>query len=124
MGTLGIELGTGEILNEMADPVSDAAEGGNSTGITPFSDAFCEEKVLVAKIFHLLIHDNTDIDYHIMVVPREHLCKGPVKSLVYSIICLIIFAARFSHRVTSLHMTLFWLFTFTHLSPALNKGMI
>ena len=89
MGTLGVELGMGERFNNTSYPASAAAKGGNSIGITPFYDAFLEEQVLV----HLLNHDNTDIDYHILVVPRNHLCKGTSKSLFYAIICLILFAA-------------------------------
>ena len=81
MGTLGVELGTGEIFYETADPAAASTERENATGITHFSTDFREEQVLVAKLFHHLIHKNTDIDYHIMGVPREHLCKGPVKSL-------------------------------------------
>ena len=63
MGTLGVELGTGESFNETADPASATTEVGNSTGITPFSDAFRKEQVLVAKLVKLLIHDNDDIDH-------------------------------------------------------------
>ena len=74
VGTLGVELGTGESLNEMADPNDVAAEVGNATGITPLSDALPEEQVLVVKLIHLLIHNNTYIDYHMLVVLREHLC--------------------------------------------------
>ena len=54
----------GESFNETADPVAATAEGGNTTNITPFSAALREEQVLVAKLFHLLIHNNTDIDHH------------------------------------------------------------
>ena len=108
----------------MSDPAAAAAEGGNATGITPFFYAFREEQVLVAKLVHLLIHDNTDIDYHMMVVSREHLCEGPTKLLFYAITCLILFSASLFHHVTYLPLTLFWLFTFTHLYSALNKGMI
>ena len=74
VGTLGVELGTGESLNETADPVAADAEGVNSTGITPLSAAFREEQVLVVKLVHLLIHNNTDIDYQMLVVLREHMC--------------------------------------------------
>ena len=74
LGTLGIELVTGESLNEMADPADAASEGGNATGITPLSAAFREEQVLVVKLVHLLIHNNTYIDYQMLVVLREHLC--------------------------------------------------
>ena len=74
VGTLGVELGTGESLNETADPVAADAEGVNPTGITPLSAAFREEQVLVVKLVHLLIHNNTDIDYQMLVVLREHLC--------------------------------------------------
>ena len=56
-----------------------ATEGGNSTGITPFYAASREEQVPVAKLVHLLIHDNTDIDYQMVVVTMEHLCKGSAK---------------------------------------------
>ena len=102
-----------------------AAEGGNSTGITPLYAAFREEQVLVVNLVHLLIHNNTDIDYQMLVVLRDHLCQGPSKSFFYAITCLILFASILSHRVTSLPLTLFWLFTFTHhLSFALNKGTI
>ena len=124
MGTLVLEIGTGESFRETAHPVADAAEGGNATGITPFSADFREEQVLLAKLFHLLIHDNIDIYYQIIVFLREHLCKVNAKSLFYAITCLIIFAASFSHHVISLPLTLFWLFTFTHIYSALNKGMI
>ena len=74
VGTLGVQLRTGESLNETADPIAAAAEGGNATGITPLSTAFCDEQVLVVKLVHLLIHNNIDIDYHMVVVLREHLC--------------------------------------------------
>jgi len=124
MGTLGVDLGMGESFNETADPSNAAAEGGNATGITPFSADFCEEQVLVAKLVHLLIHDNTDIDYRMLVIARKHLCKGPEKSLFYTITCLVLFIASLSHRVMSLPLTLFRLFTFTHLSSSLKKGMI
>ena len=97
MGALGVALGTGESFNKTADPAAAAAEGGNATGITPFSPAFRQEQVLVAKLVHLLIHDNTDIAYQMLVVARKHLCKGPVKSLFYAITCLILFAASLSH---------------------------
>ena len=110
MGTLGVEIGTGESSNKMADPVAAAAEGGNAAGITLFSTALREEQVLVAKLVRLLVHNNTDIDYHILVVPREHLCKGPAKSIFYAIKCLVLFEAILSHRVTSLPLTLFQVF--------------
>ena len=74
MGILGVELGTGESLNETADPATAAAEEGNATGITTFSSAFREDQVLVVNIVHLLIHNNTDIDYQMLFVLREHLC--------------------------------------------------
>ena len=61
MGTLGVELGTGESSNKMADPVDDSAEGGNAAGITPFSTALREEQVLVSKLVSLPIHNNTDM---------------------------------------------------------------
>ena len=64
MGTFGVELTKGESSNKTTYPA--ATEGGNSTGITPFYAASREEQVLVAKIVHLLIHDNTDIDYQMM----------------------------------------------------------
>ena len=67
MGTIGVDLGMVESLNETEDPDAATAEEGISTRITPFSAAFCKEKVLVAKPVHLLIHDNTDIDYRILV---------------------------------------------------------
>ena len=124
MRTIGVELGTGEIFNKTSDPDTAAAEVGNATGVTPFSAAFRQEQFLVAKRVHLLIHDNTDIYYQIMVVSREHLCKSPMKSLFYAIKCIILFSASLSHRVTSLPLILFRLFAFTHLSLALNKGMI
>ena len=74
VGTLGVELGTWESLNETAEPATAAAEGGNANGIIPLSAAFCEEQVLVVKIFHLLIHNNTDIYYQMLLILREHLC--------------------------------------------------
>ena len=74
VGTLGVELGTGESSNETADPAAAAAEGGNATGITPFSAALRKEQVLVVKLVHLLIHNNNGIDYQTLVVLREHLC--------------------------------------------------
>ena len=122
MGTLGVDLGTVESFKDTADLT--AAEGVNSIGITPFYFSFRENQVLVVKLVYLLIHNNTDINFQMLVVPRDHLCKVPAKSFFYAITCLIIFAARFSHRVTSLPLTLFRMFTFTHLSSALNKGMI
>ena len=124
MGTLRIELGTGDSFKETADPAAAASEGGNTTGITPFSAAFRKKQVLVAKLVHLLFHDNADICYQILVVPRKNLCKGLAKSSFYAITCLILFSASLYHRVMYLPLTLFWLFTFTHLSLALNKGMI
>ena len=63
MGTLSVELGMGESFNEKADPVAATAEGGDATGITPFSYAFCKDQVLVAIIVHLPFHKNNDIDY-------------------------------------------------------------
>ena len=74
VGTIGVYLGTGESLNETADPAAAAAEGGNATGITPLSAAFHVEQVLLEKLVQLLIHNNTDIDYQMLVVLREHLC--------------------------------------------------
>ena len=74
VGTLGVELGTGERLNETANPAAADAEGGNATGITPLSAAFRNDQVLVVKLVHLLIHNNTDIDYQMLVVLMEHLC--------------------------------------------------
>ena len=125
VGNFGIELGTWESLNDTTDPATAAAEGGNATGITPLSNAFHEEKVLVVKLVHLLIHNNTDIDYQMLVVLREHLCWGPVKPFFYDITCLILFASILSHRVTSLPLTLFQMVNFTnHLSFALKKGTI
>ena len=124
MGTLGVELGTGESSNKMADPVDDSAEGGNAAGITPFSTALRKEQVLVAKLVRLPIHNNTDIDCHMLMVPREHLFKGPAKSIFYAIKCLVLFEASLSHRVVSLPLTLFWVFIFTYHYLALNKGMI
>ena len=79
MGIIGIEIGTGESFNNMVDPAAAATEGGNVTVVTPFYDAFREEQVLVAKLVHLLIHNNTYIYYHMMVVAKKHLCKGPAK---------------------------------------------
>ena len=63
MGTLGVEIGTGESFNKTSDPAADTAEVGNATGIAPFFTAFCKYQFLVSKPFHLLIHDNTGIDY-------------------------------------------------------------
>ena len=74
VGTLVVELGTGESSNETADPAAAAAEGGKATDINPLSAAFREEQVLVVKLVHLLIHNNTYIDYQMLVVLREHLC--------------------------------------------------
>ena len=79
MGKLGVELGIGKSFKETADPDAAATEGGNGTGITPFYAAFREEQVLVAKLVHIIIHDNTDIDYQMLVVLREHMCKGIMK---------------------------------------------
>ena len=61
--TSGVELGTGESLKETSDPSTASSEGRNDIGIIPFYDAFREEQVPVVKIFHLLIHNNTYIDY-------------------------------------------------------------
>ena len=74
MGKLGVDLGNGESLNETADPIAAAAEGGNATCITSLYTAFRDEQVLVVKIVHLLVHNNTYIDYKMLVVLREHLC--------------------------------------------------
>ena len=74
VGTIGVDLGTGESLNETADPDAAADEGGNTTGITPLSAAFREEQFLVVKLVQILIHNNTDIDYQMLVVLREHMC--------------------------------------------------
>ena len=63
MGTLRIDLGTGDSFKDTADPAAAASEGGNTTGITPFSATFRNYQVLVANLVHLLIHKNTDIDY-------------------------------------------------------------
>ena len=79
MGTLSVELGTGDIFNKTAYPTDDAVEGGNATSFSPFFYAFHEEQVLVFKLVHLIIPDNTDIDYQMMVVPRKRLCKVPEK---------------------------------------------
>ena len=54
----------------MADPA--AVEGGNFTSITPFSAALRKELVLVANLVCLLIPKNNDIDYRMLVFPREH----------------------------------------------------
>ena len=117
-----VELGTGERLNKMTDPT--AAEGGNVTDITLFSAAFRKELVLVPKLVRIIIHDNTDMDYQILVVDGNHLCKSPVKYFFNAITCLILFADSLSRRVMSLPLTLCHMFTFTHLSLALNKSMI
>ena len=77
MGTLGVGLGTGEIFNKTEDSAAVSMEGGNATNITPFPAAFREKQVLVAKLVQILIHDNTDIDYHMLVVPRKHLYHLP-----------------------------------------------
>ena len=74
MGTLVFEIGMGQSLNNTADPDYAAAEGEYDTGITPFPPDFCEEQVLVIELVHVLIHNNTDIHYQMLVVPREHLC--------------------------------------------------
>ena len=74
VGTIGVDIGKGESLNETADPVAADAEGVNSTGITPLSAAFLKEKDLLVKLVHLIIHNNNDIDYQMLVVLREHLC--------------------------------------------------
>ena len=116
MGTFGVGLGTGEIFNKTEDSAAVSMEGGNATNITPFPAAFREKQVLVAKLVQILIHDNTDIDYHMLVVPRKHLYKGTTNSLVYAISCFILFPASLSHHAISLPLTLFWLLTFTHLS--------
>ena len=107
MGTLGVDIEIGERFIDTANPYAAAAEGGNNTSIIPFSAAFREEQVLVAKLVHLLIHENNDIDSQMLVVPRKYLWKGPTKSLFYAIICLILFASSFSHCVTSLPLKLF-----------------
>ena len=73
VGTLGIKIGTVESFNGTSDLAAATAEGVNSTNITPFYSAFYEEQVIVANIVHLLIHENTDIGYQMLVVPREHL---------------------------------------------------
>ena len=74
MITLGVELGTGESLNKTTYPAAAADEGGKAKGITPISAALCKEQVLVVKLVHLLIHKNTDINYQMLVVLRDHLC--------------------------------------------------
>ena len=124
MGKLDVELGTVESFNKTAYPAAATAEGGNTTSINPFSVVFRDEQVLGAKLVCLLIHDNTDIGYQMMLVTRKHLCKRPTKSLFYAITCLIIFASSLSHCVISLPLILFWMFTLSHLSSALNKSMI
>ena len=57
MGTLRIELGTGDSFKETADPAAAASEGGNTTGITPFSAAFRKKQVLVAKLNSECAHE-------------------------------------------------------------------
>ena len=74
VGTISVELVTGESLKETSDPAAADAEGGNATGITPLSAAFLKEKDLLVKLVHLIIHNNNDIDYQMLVVLREHLC--------------------------------------------------
>ena len=70
MITLRIELGTVQSFNWTVDPAVAAAEGGNTTGITPLSSSFHKEQALVSKLVRLLIHANTEIDYQMLVVPR------------------------------------------------------
>ena len=80
MGKLGIEIGTVESFNGTSDLAAATAEVVNSTNITPLYAAFCEEQVIVENIVHLLIHENTDIDYQMIVVPiMKQLCKVPFK---------------------------------------------
>ena len=116
MGALGVEIGMGESFNEMTDPAAAIAERVNATITTPFSVSIREDQVLLAKIVQLIIHDNTDIAYQILVVSRKQLCKGTIKPLFYAITCLIIFSSSLSHHATSLPRTPFWVFNFNHLS--------
>ena len=74
VGTLGVELGKGESLHETTDPAAEASEVGNATVITPLSATFRKEQVLLVKLVHHIIHNNSDIDYQMLVVLREHLC--------------------------------------------------
>ena len=79
MGALGVELETGENFNKTTHPAAADVQGGNATGITYFSDAFLEEHFLVTKLVQLLVHDNNDIAYYIIVVAKKHLYKGPAE---------------------------------------------
>ena len=73
MGAFGVDLGTGESFNETTYPAAAAAQGENATGITLVYASLLEEQVLVAKLVHIFVHYNTDMDYHILVVASKHL---------------------------------------------------
>ena len=55
MGTLRVELGKRESLNERTDTAATAAARGNATTITPFYAAFCKEQVLVVTLVLIIL---------------------------------------------------------------------
>eukprot|EP00978_Attheya_sp_CCMP212_P000063 scaffold145_cov54-Attheya_sp.AAC.1 len=61
-----------------------------------------EEQHLVAKLVHLLYHDDTDINFEMLTVARSHLSSGGPERLAYTMVPLAFAALRLLRRVLQL----------------------
>jgi vacuolar protein sorting-associated protein 35 len=61
-----------------------------------------EEQHLVAKLVHLLHHDDTDINFEMLTVARSHLSSGGPERLAYTMVPLAFAALRLLRRVLQL----------------------
>mmetsp|Transcript_6170 Transcript_6170/g.9562 ORF Transcript_6170/g.9562 Transcript_6170/m.9562 type:complete len:1349 (-) Transcript_6170:51-4097(-) len=97
MGTLGISPSGG---NDMFDGGLQKAEsfGGDSQK----SNQFREEQTLIAKLVHVLDHEDTDIAYQMLNVVRKHITPGGPKRAGMTLPPIIFAALMLLRRVQAL----------------------
>jgi len=97
MGTLGISP-TGE--NDMFEAGVPKAEsfGGDSQKVNQFQ----EEQTLVAKLVHVLDHEDTDVAYQMLNVVRKHITPGGPKRAGMTLPPIIFAALMLLRRVQAL----------------------
>eukprot|EP00985_Skeletonema_marinoi_P025359 scaffold18558_cov115-Skeletonema_marinoi.AAC.5 len=100
MGTLGISPSGG---NDMFDGGLQKAEsfGGDSQK----SNQFREEQTLIAKLVHVLDHEDTDIAYQMLNVVRKHITPGGPKRAGMTLPPIIFAALILLRRVQALEFS-------------------
>ena len=97
-----IEKLFGMITPLLKDADPDDAAGGASAA--PDADApgraqFEEEQLLVARLVHLMTHDDTDAQFRIYVTARRHFGQGGVQRIQYTLVPLVFGALRLARLV-------------------------